>query len=72
MMLADVPPASVYFLSPILILSAGATIIGFVIALLLSLRMQTRRTAQQLLRVAIYSVPFEIALLLLLLWLDAR
>jgi hypothetical protein len=71
MILADVS-ASAYFLSPMLILASAATIIGFVVALILSLPQPTRKTAQQVFRIAVYSVAFEVGLLLLLLALDTR
>jgi hypothetical protein len=72
MIFADIPPPSVYFLSPIVCVASVATILGFVVALVLSLRRRTRKTAQRILRVAIYSVPLEMALLLFLLALDNR
>jgi len=70
MMLADVPPVSVYFLSPLLILAFVATFIGFLTAFVLSFRKQTRRAASKVFRIAIYSVPVEIALLIFVLTLD--
>ncbi len=69
MILADVP-ASTYFEIPAVIIACVATLIAVVVGAVLALRAESRATGLRILRVALYSVPFEIGLLLLVLALD--
>ncbi len=69
MIVADVP-ASTYFGLPVVIIACVATFIAVVVGAALALRPSSRATGLRILRVALYSVPFEIGLLLLVLALD--
>jgi hypothetical protein len=71
MTFADVS-AGAYFLSPLLCVASGVTVMGFVTALVLSFSRRTRGTAKQVLRPVIYSLLVEVGLLLFWLGLDAR
>ncbi len=71
MILADVP-ASTYFGMPVVIIACAVTFLAVLVGAVLALRVSSRATGLRILRVALYSVPFEIGLLLLVLALDTR
>ena len=70
MLLAEVP-ATTYFGMPVVIIACVATFIAAVVGAVLALRVSSRATGWRILRIALYSVPFEIGLLLLVLALDS-
>ena len=69
MFFADIS-ASAALTSTLFVLACCVTIIGFLVALVLSFRRQTRGTALRIFRLAVYSVALDVGLLLLVLALD--
>lgn len=68
-MIADVS-YSTYFGMPAICFACIATFIAAVVGTVLALRTESHRTGLSLLRIALYSVPVEIGLLLLVLALE--
>src|SRR5258705_8293491 len=70
MHLAEISTASA-FLSTVIGLACGATLIAFVFGIALTVRRSSRRIGKRVLVIALLSVPVALALLIVLALLDA-